>query len=48
MGFNLKRFFDGLQEFFIYESASDSEILTLLEDYISENKQYAKDCGLLE
>lgn len=48
MGFNLKMFFDGLQEFFIYESASDSEILTLLEEYIEENRKYAEECGMLK
>lgn len=48
MGFSLEMFFEGLEEFFIYESASDQEILTLLEDYILENKKYAKECGLLK
>lgn len=48
MGFSLRRFFDELQEFFIYESASDSEILTLLEEYIEENRKYAEECGMLK
>lgn len=46
MGFNLLVFFEELESILNLNMNND-EMLVLLEETIIKNKQYAKDCGLL-
>lgn len=45
MGFNLKMFFEGLQELLGKTYPSDAEKLESIKNYVEGEHRYAKDCG---